>query len=758
MTPTTPGISDASVVNGYVNAANDTPSQALTGTADTGDTVNVYLNGAVTPAFTTAADASGNWSVPVGALADGSYSYAATASDVAGNTASSAPLTFTVDTTTSESAIADGAVTTGRDGKSYINGANFNGGSTALTGTAEAGDTVSVSLNGGTAQAAAVASDGTWSLTLNGLTDGTAYSAVATATDAAGNTAQSPAFGLTVDTTTSESAIADFGAVTTGTDGKSYLNAANFNGGTIFLTGQMEPGDIATVSVNINGSPSFVPATGTVQGTWQATLTGLVDGESVSAVATASDVAGNTASSAPLTFTVDTTTPTTPGISDASVVNGYVNAANDTPSQALTGTADAGDTVNVYLNGAVTPAFTTAADASGNWSVPVGALADGSYSYAATATDAAGNVSAPSAPYGFTVDTTTSTIGETVTLAPGRSPSILVSGVATDVDTDLATVTMNGGSTNLLGTDGDWTYSQIALASGSHSYVATITDKLGLHSSVTGSVVTVNNANNVALAGMIGGDTVNASTGNSQIGITDTAANGGHNIINATNGNNKIAISDGAGYNTVNASGGNNAVTINDTSGDDNTLSVSGGNNKVAVTDGAGNNTVNASGGNNAVTINDASGGDNTLTAGGANNSISITDILGKDSVTLAGGNNKVTIGGPAGGDTITADTNDAFIYTHLLSHYDTLNNVFNGGTSSNDVFNLSALAGATKYQGTITGGTLNADSVGFLYNSAQHETSVFVNTTGAAESLSAISPMLELAGSGTLTAANFKV
>jgi hypothetical protein len=50
---------------------------------------------------------------------------------------------------------------------------------------------------------------------------------------------------------------------------------------------------------------------------------------------------------------------------------------------------------------------------------------------------------------------------------------------------------------------------------------------------------------------------------------------------------------------------------------------------------------------------------------------------------------------------------------------------------------------------------------VGCLYSSAQHETSVFVNTTGAAESLtgaSAISPMLELAGSGTLTAANFKV
>jgi len=284
---------------------------------------------------------------------------------------------------------------------------------------------------------------------------------------------------------------------------------------------------------------------------------------------------------------------------------------------------------------------------------------------------------------------------------------------------------------------------------------------LSLHSSVTGSVVTVNNANNVAIAGTIGSDTVNASTGNSQIGVTDTAANGGHNSINATNRNNKIAINDGAGYDTVNASGGNNAVTINDASGGDNTLTVSGGNTKIAITDGAGYNTINASGGNNAVTINDAGGGDNTLTATGGNNSINITDTVGKDSITIAGGNNKVTIGGPAGSDTITADTNDTFTYNHLLSHYDTLNNVFSGGTSSTDVFNLSAIAGVTKYQGIITGGTLNADSVGFLYNSAQHETSVFANTTGAAESVtgaSAISPMLELAGPGNLTAANFKV
>src|SRR4029077_1781283 len=134
------------------------------------------------------------------------------------------------------------------------NAAHFNGGSTTLTGTAEAGDSVMVSINGGAGRAATVAANGSWNLLFSGLTDGEAVSAVATATDPAGNTAQSASYSFTVDTTTSESAIAD-SAVTTGTDGNSYINGANFNGGSTTLTGQMEPGDIATLSADFNGSP-----------------------------------------------------------------------------------------------------------------------------------------------------------------------------------------------------------------------------------------------------------------------------------------------------------------------------------------------------------------------------------------------------------------------------------------------------------------------------------------------------------------------
>ena len=133
--------------------------------------------------------------------------------------------------------IADSAVTTGTDGKSYINQANFNGGSTTLTGTADPGDTVAVGVNGGAGQAAAVGADGNWSFVLSGLSDGQSYSAVATATGPTGDTATNDSFSFTVDTSTSESAIAD-SAVTTGTDGQSYIDSRQFNGGVDHADGQ----------------------------------------------------------------------------------------------------------------------------------------------------------------------------------------------------------------------------------------------------------------------------------------------------------------------------------------------------------------------------------------------------------------------------------------------------------------------------------------------------------------------------------------
>jgi Bacterial Ig-like domain len=298
--PAAPTIADASDVNGTVNAANDTASQALTGTAGANDTINVYLNGAAV--FTTQANASGNWSQTIGVLANGAYSYTATATDAAGNvSAPSSPLAFTVATTgPSAPTIADAAVVNGT-----VNAANDTA-AQALAGTAGANDTINVYLNGATTAAytTQASASGNWSQTIGVLPSGS-YSYTATATDAAGNIS---------------------------------------------------------------------------------------------------------APSSPLAFTVNTSAPSAPTISDASVVNGYVNAANDTPSQALSGTAGANATIKIYLNGATTAAYTTQANAGGSWSQTIGVLANGTYSYTATATDAAGNVSAPGSPLAFTVDVTAPTI------------------------------------------------------------------------------------------------------------------------------------------------------------------------------------------------------------------------------------------------------------------------------------------------------------------------------------------------------------
>ena len=487
-----PTIADAAITTGsdgkpYINGANfNNGSTLLIGTSAAGDTVTVSDG---TSIYTATVDASGNWNATVTGLLDGqTYTYIATATDGSGNAMPSQPLTFTVDTSTSESAISDAAVTSGSDGKLYIDGANFTNGATSLTGTAAAGDTVTVS-DGTNTYTATVDTSGNWTAIVTGLVDGTAYTYTATATDPAGNTAASPAFTFTVDIATSVSAIDD-AAVTTGTDGKSYINAANFNGGTTTLTGSATPGDTLTVS---DGTNSYNATTDT-SGNWSATVAGLAGGQTYTYTATATDAAGNTATSQPFSFTVKTITSES-AIADAAVTTGtdgnpYINAAAfNGGTTTLTGIAEAGDTV-VVSDGA--NSYNTMVDASGNWTATLSGLTDGtSYSYTATATDAAGNT-ATSQPFGFTVDTSTSESAiadAAVTFGTDGNPYInatnfnsgttTLTGSATPGDT----VAVSDGTNSYNATvdaSGNWTAAIEGLVSGqSYSYTATATDAAG---------------------------------------------------------------------------------------------------------------------------------------------------------------------------------------------------------------------------------------------------------------------------------------
>ena len=138
-----------------------------------------------------------------------------------------------------------------------------------------------------------------------------------------------------------------------------------------------------------------------------------------SLTATAADAAGNaSAASTALAITVDTTAPAAPaGLALAAADNtGLVTDGVTSQTSALTfsGTAEANATVT--LRDGATVLGTAAANGSGQFTLDV-ALGAGQHALTATATDAAGNVSAASAPLAITVDTTAPTVAITSSTA-----------------------------------------------------------------------------------------------------------------------------------------------------------------------------------------------------------------------------------------------------------------------------------------------------------------------------------------------------
>ncbi|WP_456617383.1 FG-GAP-like repeat-containing protein [Bradyrhizobium sp. P5_C12] len=110
---------------------------------------------------------------------------------------------YTISRTPPALTIVDADVTPGADGSYYINAAHFHGGTTTLSGSGNAGDTVTVTNAGGNSVVGVttVGSNGNWSLGVSGLQDGSTYSYVATATDALGHSNSAAALTFKVDVT-----------------------------------------------------------------------------------------------------------------------------------------------------------------------------------------------------------------------------------------------------------------------------------------------------------------------------------------------------------------------------------------------------------------------------------------------------------------------------------------------------------------------------------------------------------------------------
>jgi hypothetical protein len=180
---------------------------------------------------------------------------------------------------------------------------------------------------------------------------------------------------------------------------------------TLDLKGTAVPNSTITV---YDGSTKLGTTTATSTGSWDYITKVLTDAKHV-LTATETNASGQTsAASAALTVTVDTHVPAAPILVSDSVVN--------TGQVLLSGTAEANSTITVYDGTAAVG--TTTAGANGAWNVTTSALPTGSQILIATATDAAGNTSAQSAPLDPVIQAPTTGGGQ----APSGGQNLVTNG------------------------------------------------------------------------------------------------------------------------------------------------------------------------------------------------------------------------------------------------------------------------------------------------------------------------------------------
>ncbi|EOY5729990.1 BapA/Bap/LapF family large adhesin [Enterobacter bugandensis] len=476
-TPVDPTNPDTTPPNAPSGLQFSSDGKSVTGTAEPGSTITLKdANGNVLGTGKTGSD--GNFTVSLGTPLTNGEQVTATATDAAGNT--SQGTTITAPDLTAPDAPTIGSVTDGIDPQtgSVTNGGSTNDPRPQLSGTAEAGSTVTIYDGGVAIGTALVASNGTWTFTPStDLTEST-HQITVRATDAAGNLGPaSPVFTLTVDLTppTAPTAIVltdDTGAIRGTITAGTPTDASK-----PILAGTGEPGGTITIYDNgvAVGTTTVLP-----NGTWSVTPDGpLADGtHTITVVET--DAAGNqSAASEPIIFTVDTTPPLAPG---------DLVVSND--GGTITGTAEPGSTVTIREGDAILG--TPVADSEGNFSLTLTPPKLNGEILTADATDAAGNtgpatsaaapdITPPQAPVIVSViDDVLNTTGpvDQNGLTNDRAPTLNGTGEPG------STITIFNGS-DIIGTvvvpsSGLWNFTPPSpLADGTYVLTATATDAAG---------------------------------------------------------------------------------------------------------------------------------------------------------------------------------------------------------------------------------------------------------------------------------------
>lgn len=404
------------------------PSVDGTATPGVGDSVRVFANGL--EVCSVGPQPNGSWAcTPTSDLPEGAVLIQAELTQTAVAISPRAERNITIDVTAPVAPVivspAAGATTGPRP---------------TITGTAvgEEGGTVAVTSGAAALCQGTVEADGSWSCPVGADLASGAATIEAAVTDRAGNVGPPASRSFTVDAS----------AVSTPTIGQPLL----VNSRRPTIGGTSDTGTTVRLTISLAGGATVVYENVAVTaGAWSVNLAtatpssgalpagGLADG-TYPLAARARNSVGTTSSDANATLTVDATPPAVPVI--VSPAAGSSTGVRPT----ISGTAEAGTTVTVALQGAGT-LCTTIADGNSTWScVPGTDLALGQRTIVATATDQAGN-SAASAPHSFTVVTGGVTAPTFTSPLAVNSRTPPIAGAADIGTTVRLTIALPGGTT-----------------------------------------------------------------------------------------------------------------------------------------------------------------------------------------------------------------------------------------------------------------------------------------------------------------------
>ncbi|WP_277977771.1 Ig-like domain-containing protein [Pantoea endophytica] len=472
-------------------ASTNNDSPVLTGLAGAGNLITLYDGD--TLLGSTTADTNGQWIFYVRNLANGAHALHGTITDANGNVTDTATINIIVDTVVPDAASAIELTNdAGNITQPITAGSASNDATPVLSGSAEAGSTVTIFDGTTVLGSITVGSDGNWSFTTPTLADGN-HSLTTTVTDAAGNVSLATApIAFSVDTTAPAAvtglAVTDNVGSSTGV----LTSGTTTDDSTPTLTGSAEAGSVVRV---YDGTTLLGSAAVGNDGSWSFTPDAALTNGLHSLTTTVTDAAGNVSAPSPaFNLNVDAGVPTTNSLivvtddSGSTLVELANNASTHDTTPILSGQAGAGDLITLYNGDTVIGSVVAGSD--GQWNFTPAALTDATYAFHATATNATTGEITDSPTINITVDTSIPDAPGDVGVTDGSGVPI-PEGSSTNNNTPTlsgtgevgSTVTISDGTTVLgtttVGDNGSWSYTTPPLSDGDHSLTSTVTDPAG---------------------------------------------------------------------------------------------------------------------------------------------------------------------------------------------------------------------------------------------------------------------------------------